>query len=131
MQDIMQELKPIGERYAAGDFQSGLALLHELWARLPAPKPTTPNAYMVIEYGVAFALKLRDLNDAWVWANRAPEFKEQRQDRGEVEFLIGKVAYEDGKCDIALAQFREANQKSRGRVFVDSDPKYAAFLKAK
>ena len=131
MPDVMQELKPIGEKYAAGDFRGGLPLLHDLWAQLPEPKPATPNAYTVIEYGVAFGLKLRDLNEAWVWANRAPDFKEKRQDSGEVEFLIGKVAYEDGKHDVALVQFREAKRKSRGRVFIDADPKYAALLKAK
>jgi hypothetical protein len=131
MPDVMQELKPIGEKYAAGDFRGGLSLLHELWAQLPEPKPATPNAYMVIEYGVALALKLRDLNEAWVWANRAPDFKEKRQDRGEVEFLIGKVAYEDGKLEMALAQFHEAKRKSRGRLFADADPKYAALLQTK
>jgi hypothetical protein len=84
---------------------------------------------MAVEYAVAFALKLGDLEEAWLWANRAPEFKEKRQDRGEVEFLVGKVAYEAGKMDVALEQFKEANRKSKGRIFSGEDPKYAALLK--
>ncbi len=79
MPDVMQELKPIGEKYAAGDFRGGLPLLHERWAQLPEPETGNPkDAYMVIEYGVAFALKLRDLNEAWVWAIVAPEFRQKR-----------------------------------------------------
>ena len=131
MQDIMQQLKPVGEKYTSGDYRGGLHLIHEIWSQLPEPKPATPNAYMVIEYAVALALKLRDFNEAWLWANRAPDFKEKRQDIGEVEFLIGKVAYEDGKLDLALEQFKEAKRKSRGRAFTGEDPKYAALLRAK
>jgi hypothetical protein len=129
MHDVMEELKPIGEIFKSGDLCSGLPLLHDLWTRLPEPKVATSNAYMIIEYAVAFALKLRDMNEAWLWANRAPDFKRKRQDLGEVEFLIGKVAYEDGKLDIAIEQFREAKRKSRGRIFINEDPKYAECLK--
>ena len=127
----MTQLKPIGEKYQTADFRGGLALLHELWARLPDPKTATPNAYMLVEYGVVFALKLRDFHEAWTWANRAPDFKQVRQDIGEVEFLIGKVAFEDSKLDLAVEQFREAHRKSRGRAFIDVDPKYKALIKKK
>ena len=131
MQDVVLELKPIDDKYAAGNLPGALLLVHELWAKLPEPKEAVPNAYLILEYGVAFALKLKDLKEAWIWADRAPAFKEKRQDRGEVEFLIGKVAYEDGKLETATEQFREANRKSKGRIFSGEDPKYAALLKAK
>ncbi len=131
MKDVMQELKPIGEKYAAGDFRGGLSLLHDLWDQVSEPKTTVPSAYLIIEYGVGLALKLKDLNEAWFWANRAPDFKEKRQDRGEVEFLIGKVAYEDGNLELALNQFREAKRKSKGRIFVGEDPKYSALIVTK
>jgi hypothetical protein len=131
MDDVMQALKPVGEKYTAGDLTGGLQLLHDLWNQLPTPKPATPNAYMIVEYGVAFAFKLNDMNEAWFWANQAPEFKDKRLDSGEVEFLIGKVAYEDGKIELAKEQFLEAKRKSRGRAFIDAPPKYAALLKNK
>lgn len=129
MEDVMTQLKPIGEKFQQGDFYGGLSMLRDLWSQIPEPKTTTPNAYLVIEYGVGFALKLKDFSEAWTWANRAPDFKQKRQDRGEVEFLVGKVAFEDGKLDLALEQFREANRKSRGRIFLDQDPKYKALVK--
>jgi hypothetical protein len=130
MIDVMQELKAVGAKYQSGDLRGGLSLLQDLWGRIPEPRSDTPNAYMAVEYGVAFALKVRDVEEAWLWANRAPEFREKRQDRGEVEFLIGKVAYEAGMLDVARERFQEANLKSRGRIFSSEDPKYAALLKS-
>src|SRR5262249_49877686 len=129
MIDVMQELRPIGDKYKSGDLRSGLLLLHDLWSRLPEPKAAVLNAYLIVEYGVAFALKLHDLNEAWLWVGQAPDFKEKRHDMGKVEFLIGKVAYEAGKLDMATEQFREAHRKSEGRIFSGKDPKYSALLK--
>ena len=59
--EVMSELRPIGAVFTGGDFRTGLTMLHDLWARIPEPRTKTPNAYLVIEYGVAFALKAGDL----------------------------------------------------------------------
>jgi hypothetical protein len=131
MLDVMKELGPIGKKFTDGDFRGGLHLLHSLWAQLPEPKAATPNAYMIVEYGVAFALKSHDMKEAWGWAELAPDFREKRHDGGEVEFLLGRVAFEDGKLELAAEHFREAKRKSRGRMFVGEDPKYLALLKTK
>lgn len=117
MIDVIHELKEVGRRFQGGDLSGGLVSLHEIWSRLPTPQGSVPNAYLVVEYGVAFSLKLRDFPEAWTWANRAPQFKQARHDLGEVEFLIGKVAYEEGKFDVARDQLFEAKRKSRGRIF--------------
>lgn len=131
MQDVMEELKVVGKRYQDGDLPGSLTLLHEIWNRLPNPRVATPNAYLIVEYGVAFALKLRQFDEARIWADRAPEFKEKRHDMGEVEFLLGKVAFESGQLELAEQQFREAKRKSEGRIFHGEDPKYIALLKKK
>jgi hypothetical protein len=86
--DVMKELSPVGEMYKSGDFSGGLKRLRELWEKIPEPKTNTSNAYNIIEYGVAFALKIGDLDAAWEWAGYAPGFSEKRQDRGETEFLV-------------------------------------------
>ena len=125
----MAELKGAGEYYKAGDFSTGLEKVRSLWASIPEPKSDTANAYLVIEYGVAFAFRLGDLDEAQQWASEAPAFAEERLDSGEVEFLVGKVAFERGELDVAKENFLVARQKSKGRIFQGEDPKYQALLK--
>lgn len=124
----MSELKEIGALFRAGDFRTGLKILWDLWIQIPEPKIETPNAYLVIEYGVAFALKSRDLDDAKKWAALAPAFAEKRQDRGEVEFLVGKVALERGEIDVAKENFAVSSLKSKGRIFEGEGKKYKKFI---
>lgn len=126
--DVMSELKPIGVLFTAGDFLGGAEKLHELWDKIPEPKTGTLNAYLVIEYGVAFALKAGKLDEAQRWAELAPEFAKVRQDMGEVEFLIGKVAFERGDYETAKRNFMLANIKSEGRSFQGKDPKYKQLI---
>lgn len=126
--DVMAELKPIGVMFSAGDFREGLAKLRELWAGIPEPKAETLNAYLIVEYGVALSLKINDLNDAQVWAERAPPFAAKRQDMGEVEFLVGKVAFERGALEEAREQFLLAHAKSGGRAFKGKDERYRQLI---
>ena len=130
MIDVMLELKEPGACYSAGDYSVGLKKIVELWDRIPEPKTETSNAYLVIEYAVAMALKLANLEEAKKWSDRAPAFIEKRKDMGEVELLQGKVAYERGEIEAAKLFFKAANKKSRGRAFQDEDAKYKALLKA-
>ncbi|MBI5939072.1 MAG: hypothetical protein HY859_01465 [Caulobacterales bacterium] len=126
--DVMAELKPIGSLYGTGDFQTGLCHLQSLWAAVPEPKADTLNAYLIVEYGVAFSLKVQDLDQAQEWADRAPVFAAKRHDMGEVEFLIGKVAFERGQTEKAKEQFRIANAKSEGRAFEGKDKRYKLLI---
>lgn len=126
--DVMAELKPIGLLYSAGDLRAGLRQLRSLWAAVPEPKADTPNAYLIVEYGVAFSLKNQDLCEAQEWAERAPVFAAKRHDMGEVEFLIGKVAFERGEIEEAKKQFLIANAKSEGRAFEGKDERYKRLL---
>jgi hypothetical protein len=124
MMDVMRELQKIGVLYTKGDFDTGLNQLRQLWESIPNPKTDTLNAYLVLEYGVGFALKKRDLDEAQEWASLAPGFERVRQDMGEVEFLVGKVAFERREFDRAKQSFLIANAKSEGRAFEGEDPKY-------
>lgn len=127
--DIMSELSPIGELYKNEQFDLGLARLWDLWKRIPEPKVDTPNAYLVIEYGVGFSMKLGKLDEAQKWALLAPDFAVVRQDMGEVEFLIGKVAFERGEYEIAKKNFLVAEVKSEGRAFQGEDKKYVNLIR--
>ena len=126
--DVMSELRPIGAIFNEGDFHTGLERLHDLWARIPEPKTQTLNAYLVLEYGVAFALKAGDLDEAQRWAALAPDFAKVRQDMGEAEFLVGKVAFERGEYEAARESFFVANAKSEGRAFEGEDEKYRRLI---
>ncbi|MDB5678974.1 hypothetical protein [Sphingomonas bacterium] len=126
--DVMAELRPIGAKYSAGDFRTGLVELTALWSRVPDPKPETLNAYLIVEYGVALALKEGDLEVAQEWADRAPMFAAKRHDMGEVEFLVGKVAFERGDLRKAKEQFIIANVKSEGRAFEAKDERYRSLI---
>jgi hypothetical protein len=122
--DVMAELRSIGALFTAGDYSSGSEKLRDLWEKIPEPKTATLNSYLIIEYAVAFALKAGELDEARRWAELAPEFSKVRQDMGEVEFLIGKVAFERGDYESAKRNFVVANIKSEGRSFHGKDPKY-------
>lgn len=126
--DVMAELRPIGSKYSAGDYREALVELTSLWSRIPDPKPETLNAYLIVEYGVALALKEGDLEEAQEWADRAPMFAAKRQDMGEVEFLVGKVAFARGDLKKAREQFIIANAKSEGRAFEAKDDRYRSLI---
>src|SRR5262245_25855768 len=126
--DVMTELQPAGEMYRAGDYAAGLTITRELWDRITEPKVEVPDAYNVLEYAVAFALKMKDLDEAWRWACLAPSFKEARQDRGEVEFLVGRVAFARDEMDTAKENFLVAKKKSRGRIFKGEDPRFLRLI---
>ena len=123
--DVMSELRKFGPMFKTGDFELGLRDLADLWSKIPTPKTATLNAYLVIEYGVAFALRGGLLDEAKRWALLAPEFRENRHESGEVEFLMGKVAFERGELDAAKKYFLVANEKSGGRMFDGEAKKYA------
>lgn len=126
--DIVARLKPIGDLYSAGDFTAGLRELEILWAAIPEPQPGTPNAYLVVEYGAALSLKAGELDLARQWADRAPRFAAIRHDLGEVEFLIGKVAFARGEMEEAKRNFLIADAKSEGRAFEGEDSRYLRLI---
>jgi hypothetical protein len=128
MIDVMSELKEVGDCFKTGDLASGLKKLQLIWATVPEPKTDTANSYLILEYAVTFALKMRDLEEAKKWASLAPLFVAKRQDSGEVEFLVAKVALECGKMEVAKENLIIADKKSEGRVLQGQDPKYRALI---
>jgi len=128
MADVMMQLGGVGELYNRGDYPGGLLRIGEIWDSIPEPKTDTPNSYLLLEYAVKIAMQVGDLDEAWRWALLAPAYNRQRQDLGEAEFLVGKVAFERGDMEVARNQLRIADEKSRGRIFLGEDPKYKASI---
>ncbi|MBS0253878.1 MAG: hypothetical protein JSS36_01365 [Proteobacteria bacterium] len=127
--EVMAELREVSVLFRSNDFQNGLERLREIWDEIPEPKVDTANAYLVLEYGVAFSLKSGNLDEAQRWAAFAPDFAQKRQDRGEVEFLVGKVAFERGDLATAKEWFLISNAKSEGRIFEGEDKKYVQLIR--
>lgn len=128
MIDVRLQLKRVGEFYQKGDFQAGLIQLQEIWNSIHEPKTDVPNSYLIIEYAVKLSMKAGDLDKAWDWASLASQFKLHRKDLGEVECLLGIVAFERGDLQKAKEQLSIAHEKSKGRIFQGEDPKYKNFL---
>ena len=131
MIDVMPELRAIGEMAARGDYAGGRVRINKLWETLPEPKAEVPNVYMLIEYAAALSMSAGDMDDAWRWALLAPKYNKRRQDLGEAEFLVGKVAFERGDTEVAAANLLVANRKSNGRIFRGEDPKYKSIIQGK
>ncbi len=127
--DVMASLKDVGEQYKAGELSAALCKLQDLWDALPEPKSNILNSFVIIMYAVKISMQVGDLDLAWSWAILAPNYNQGRQDIGEAEFLVGKVAFERRDFDTAKEQFTVANLKSRGTVFHGEDPKYKTLLK--
>ena len=131
MIDVMPELRNIGELGAKGDYPAALARLNRLWEGIPEPKMEVSNVYMIIEYAVELLIRAGDMDKAWQWALLAPKYNKRRQDLGEAEFLLGRVAFERGDFKVAEANFAIANEKSNGRIFRGENPKYKAIIYGK
>ena len=131
MPDVMQSLKNAGESFRDGAYQDAVKAIEGVWASLPEDKTAIPNAYLVVEYAVAAYLKLGNLEAAWHWACLGPQFNTKRQNLGESEFLLGKVAYERGDLEIAKKFLSEASEKSKGKILHGENPKYKKLISKK
>jgi hypothetical protein len=124
MIDVMAELEPIGSLFTAANYEAGLKLLAELWDRIPAPKESINNSYLIVSYGVAFARKVGDLDLAWEWAQKGLAYSGGFNLGGESEFLAGEVAFARGNQKAAGDYFRIARRISGNRPFRDKNPTY-------
>lgn len=127
--DVMAEIMGLNATAATDSPQDRLSKLENLWNRIPEPKTEELNAYLIIEKAVAVCLKINDLNQAWKWSQLAPQFSVIRNDVGEAEFLIGKIAFMRGDMDMAKSYFQSANKKSKGKIFQGEDPRFKALAK--
>lgn len=125
----MQTLRSAGALCSSGQCEQAFADVSALWAGLPSNKVDVPNAYMILEYAVAILLRLGRPEEALLWTEQGLVFREKRHDLGEAEFLIAKVAYEQGNLEKARQLLSTASEKSNGRILRGEDSKYLALIR--
>lgn len=128
MMDIISELKPIGELFKSGRYSDALAELELLWEKVPNPKESTPNSYLIVSYGVTIALKVESLDEAWTWAQRGLPYSDKFNLAGESEFLLGEVAFARADYETAITHFKTVKRMSGWRLFENKDPKYRRLI---
>ena len=129
LDSVMKSLQSPRALYASGHYEQAFSEVRDIWEGLPSNKLEEPNAYMILEYAVAILLRLGRLDDARSWAERSLSFREKRHDLGEAEFLVAKVAYEQGSLDEARQLISAAFKKSNGRILQGEDSKYRALIR--
>lgn len=115
--------------YDNGDYNATIEILKIMWEKLPNPEVDYDDSYHIARSIALISLELRNYEQAKEWAEITKSCDPERQDIGEKEFLIGKVACESGDMLEAKRFLEIANNKSGGRCFSDQDKKYKQLLK--
>lgn len=126
--DILAQLKPIGEAFQKGDYFAAQIQLEDLWRKIPAPKESLLNSYLIVSYGAVVGLKAQDLDRAWEWAQRALPYSGTFNLKGESELLIGEVAYARADFETAKKYFKIVKKMSGTRLFRSKNPKYEQLI---
>jgi len=116
------------EAHRAGDFPQFRKMLLEAWELLPQVKGSHSESYHIAKYLANNYLLTNNLSSAIQWSEELQKCAPYRADDGEREFVIGRVEFEMGRFENAKDHFKIANKKSRGRCFINQDPKYKKFL---
>ncbi|SHL21073.1 hypothetical protein SAMN05444266_102460 [Chitinophaga jiangningensis] len=96
---------------------------------IPEPKKDYGDSSNVIEWMVENYLKIQDYPNAIKWVEELGNYLKNKGIMSDWEFLKGKVYYEAGEPEMALENFRIANDKSKGKCFEEQDKKYITFFK--
>ena len=115
--------------YDNGDYNATIEILKKMWEKLPNPKVVYDDSYHIARFIALISLELKNFQQAKKWAEITKSCDPERQDIGEKEFLIGKVAYESGDMLEAKRFLKIANNKSGGRCFSSDDKKYKQLIK--
>jgi hypothetical protein len=129
-EDIEALIKKSMDLYSPNDITKTLACLDEAWDKLPEPKNNWQEGFLIAKYIIHSFFNVKNFNKAEQWLDKFISFNEIR-DYGESEFMSAKVKYELGKEREALALFKVADAKSKGRVWAgEKEVKYFKFFKS-
>ena len=120
---------------AYSDFQQGkytasFVKYQQCLAMIPEPKKEYGDSSCVIEWMVENYLKIQDYSNAKKWVEELGNYLKNKTILGDWEFLKGKVYYEAGDTELALENFKIANDKTKGDCFKEQNQKYFNFFKA-
>lgn len=111
--------------------QPGLSILLEAWELLPFQKYTWDEGYQLSNYIIHVYFRTGDYKNAHKWQDTFIQCDNANRNRGESEFMAGKIAYEMNNLEVAKNYFSIANTKSEGRCFYEEDKKYKKLLDKK
>lgn len=129
-EEKMAEMQKTGEQaraeIAAGNPDSAQVLLEKAWQLIPLPHAECHDsvslargAQRLMAFSAKPSLALR-------WISELKSLPVSDLDPGP-DFLQGVTYYELGDLNRAYEHFQRSFMMSKGRCFVDEDPKYLAF----
>lgn len=117
------------QEYSIKNYDKVIDLLTEAWDMLPNGKNEYDESYLIVWEILSVAIELKKFEVMKQWVDKIFYADPERIDSGEREMWAGRVAYELGNKDKALDYFKIANQKSRGRCFLEGDEEYKKFFR--
>lgn len=125
----IEELMDESDRcYNAGDFDRAIALYAEAWDELPDGKYEYDESFLIVWGILDIAIEINNTEVMKQWVDKIFKADLERIDTGERELWAGKVAYECGEDEKALAYFETAQKKAGGYCFAERDRKYQEFF---
>jgi tetratricopeptide (TPR) repeat protein len=114
---------------AAGDHARAEQLCEDAWGRIPEPKFGWDVTYVCLGAFVKYmgASRSYDKPIEAVNAYLGSPYYAEYQDGPY--FWLGSLYYEKGDLARAFEYFERANAMSKGRCFVEEDPRYKAFFR--
>ncbi|HEY4245940.1 MAG TPA: hypothetical protein VGM64_03735 [Lacunisphaera sp.] len=128
--NILNSLKVIGDLSVAGENAVAQIQLEALWEKIPSPKESVLNSYLIVSYGAVISLETQNLDTAWEWAKRGLAYSGNFNLMGESEFLAGQVAFARGDIETARKYFKMVKKMSGKRLFRSKDLRYAQLVDA-
>lgn len=115
------------EYYQKKDWANYFAALEKAYFDIPEPRHEYAESFEFFIVAVPNALKYGYQKEALNWIAEIQDADLSRPDIGEREYYIGSIYYENELYNEAGKMFTIADEKSRGRVFMDK--KYKKFYK--
>jgi tetratricopeptide (TPR) repeat protein len=124
--DLFQQAK---QAIASGDHASAVQLCEEAWNRIPEPRFGWDTTYVRLGIFVKFMRASRSYDKPISIVNAYLGSEHYRDYQHGPYFWLGTLYFEKGDLETAFDYFQRANAMSRGRCFVEEDPRYKAFFR--
>jgi hypothetical protein len=124
---VYEKLGAAMKAASAGDLNTARALSTEAWQHIPEPKYGWDTSYMCLRGIVNVLRGIGDHDRAIGLVNDYLASQYYSDSEAAPFFWLGTLYFEKGDTEQAYAHMDRANQKSKGRVFVDEDKRYRDF----
>lgn len=112
-----------------GDLQSAISIGDNIFESIPEPKYGWDYSYILLECMVEILRSTGQYGKAFELVNKYISSPYYLDYEDGPYFWLGTLYFEKSEFSEAYENFQRANKISRGRCFVEEDPKYKAFYK--